>query len=65
MKELPKITCNKCNYVQAYRGQANCIHCQKRLNNWSIVSQLKNQRQKVPRFVLAPDSKGRPTVRSA
>jgi hypothetical protein len=41
-KPLPKITCNRtgCWKVQEYRGQKDCIHCQKPLNNWSVASQL-------------------------
>lgn len=42
-KPLPRIYCNSCNKTQDYRGQANCIHCGRRLNNWSVASQLKVQ----------------------
>ena len=42
-KPLPRIACNRCNLSQDYRGQADCIHCNQRLNNWSVASQLKVQ----------------------
>lgn len=46
-KPLPKITCNRagCWKVQEYRGQ--CIHCEKRLNNWDVASQIAIQGQAV------------------
>ena len=43
-KPLPRVSCNHCSMVQDYRGQANCLHCEKRLNNWSVASQLKTRR---------------------
>jgi len=45
-KPLPKISCNKCNMTQDYRGQADCIHCNQRLNNWSVASQLSLQKKR-------------------
>ena len=40
-KPLPRITCNKCNKSQDYRGQHECLSCGQRLNNWSVASQLR------------------------
>ena len=40
-KPLPTIVCNSCNLSQPYRKQAECIHCQRRLQHWSVQSQLK------------------------
>ena len=37
-KPLPKIYCTGCYQTQDY--QASCIHCDKRLNNWNVTSQL-------------------------
>lgn len=31
---------NSCGKRQEYRGQVNCDHCKKRLNHWSIASQI-------------------------
>ena len=39
-KPLPTISCNKCNMLQTYTGQADCKSCGQRLNNWSVASQL-------------------------
>lgn len=38
--KLVEIVCQKCNKLQPWRGQANCLHCDQRLNNWSVASQL-------------------------
>lgn len=40
---LPQVVCPKCNLVQEYRKQTNCIHCGTRWTNWDIAVQL-NQR---------------------
>jgi hypothetical protein len=32
--------------MQNYRGQANCMHCGRRLNNWHVASQLKLHNEK-------------------
>lgn len=44
MKELPRIVCQKCNMSQTYHGQLCCTSCGKRLNNWSVASQLALQK---------------------
>lgn len=46
MKELPRIVCKDCNLSQPYRGQPNCLHCGKRLSNWSVASQLRIAEEK-------------------
>jgi len=45
-KPLPRVYCNRCNMTQDYRGQADCIHCNQRLNNWSVASQLSLQKKR-------------------
>ena len=44
MKELPRITCNRCNKSQTWANQKNCTSCGERLNDWSVASQLRTQR---------------------
>lgn len=44
MKPLPRIYCNKCNKTQDWRNQPTCLSCGERLNDWSIASQLRAQR---------------------
>jgi hypothetical protein len=44
--DSPTIMCNQCYKRQDYRGQAVCNHCGKRLNNWSVASQLMIQKFK-------------------
>lgn len=67
-KPLPQVYCSHCYRTQAYRSQGDCIHCGRRLNAWSVRSQLSakeevHERQKIPRFMLAPSpDSGRPTV---
>jgi len=43
-KPLPKIYCKGCYFVQAYRGQDKCIHCQKKLSAWHVKSQLRKSK---------------------
>lgn len=39
-KPLPEIVCQKCYIIQTFNGQVNCKSCGKRLNDWSVKSQL-------------------------
>jgi hypothetical protein len=39
-KPLPKIYCTGCYKTQDYQRQTSCIHCDKRLNDWKVTSQL-------------------------
>lgn len=39
-KPLPTIYCTGCYKTQDYQGQTSCIHCDKRLNDWKVTSQL-------------------------
>ena len=46
-KPLPKIACKAhgCWKVQEYRGQKNCIYCDKELNRFHVASQIAIQGQ--------------------
>jgi ribosomal protein L37E len=37
---MAKIRCQRCGREQTYHGQSECDHCEVRLNNWSVASQL-------------------------
>lgn len=43
-KALPRIYCNSCNKTQDWRNQPACLSCGERLNDWSVASQLRCQR---------------------
>ena len=66
---LPTIACNSCNLSQAYRGQADCIHCHRRLQNWSVASQLivwKNKQKASEQYKIVPcPVTGRPKVKKS
>lgn len=34
------IKCQKCNQSQDWNRQINCVSCGKRLNDWSVATQL-------------------------
>ncbi len=40
---LPRVSCQKCNLLQDWRSQKNCIHCGAKMNAWHVSSQIKAQ----------------------